>query len=119
MVFHVEVNFSGFPFLAGFSQQDGDQAQEGCFVGKEAGHARAPAQFLIDAFQGGGGSHPALTSGGQGEDRQALRQVFLQPRRQLWRRRHISRDDFLEALLGRRTVGGDENTADGFGDTAR
>ena len=68
MVFHVEVNFSGFPFLAGFGQQGGDQTQEGGFVRKETGHASAPAQFLVDAFQCVGGAHPTLVGGRQHED---------------------------------------------------
>ena len=60
---HVEVNFSGFPFLASFRQQGGDQAQEGGFIWKETGDATAPAQLLVDAFDGVGVTHPALMGG--------------------------------------------------------
>ena len=39
MVFHVEVDFSGFPVVAGLGQEGGDQAEEGFFIGEDAGHA--------------------------------------------------------------------------------
>jgi hypothetical protein len=40
LVFHVEVNFSGFPFVASFAQERGDQTQEGFFVGKDPGDVK-------------------------------------------------------------------------------
>jgi hypothetical protein len=33
-VLHVEVDFSGFPFFAGFTEECGNQTEEGGFVGK-------------------------------------------------------------------------------------
>jgi len=51
LVFHVEVDFSGFPFFAGLGQQGRDQTQEGRFIGKEAGDAGAAFDFLINALQ--------------------------------------------------------------------
>jgi len=50
--FHVEVDFSGFPFLAGLGQQGCDQPQEGGFIGKETGDAGAAFDFLIDRLLG-------------------------------------------------------------------
>ena len=62
MVFHVEVNFSSFPFGAGFGQEGRDQAQEGSFVGKETGDAGAAFDFLVHAFDGVGGAQALLMS---------------------------------------------------------
>ena len=56
MVFHVEVNFAGFPFVAGFAEEGGDEAQEGGFIGEEAGDAGAAFEFLVDAFERVGGA---------------------------------------------------------------
>lgn len=78
MVFHVEVNFPGFPIVAGFAQEGGDQAEKGLFVGEDAGHAGATFELLVDAFQRIGGAQPFLVGTGQREDREALWQVFLQ-----------------------------------------
>ena len=50
MVFHVEVNSDGLPFIADFVEQGGDQAQEGGFIGEEAGDAGAALEFPVDAF---------------------------------------------------------------------
>src|ERR1035441_9905270 len=47
MVFHVEVNFGGLPFIAEFVEQGGDQAQEGGFIGEEAGDAGAAFEFWL------------------------------------------------------------------------
>ena len=66
LVFHVEVDFPGFPFVAGFGQKGGDQAQEGGFIGEDAGHAGAAFEFLVDAFQRIGGAQPILVGGGKG-----------------------------------------------------
>jgi hypothetical protein len=85
LVFHVEVDFSGFPIVAGFCQEGGDQAQEGRFIGEDAGDARAAFEFLVDALQRVGGAHSFLVGGGQREDRESLRQIFLQPGRQFGR----------------------------------
>ncbi len=95
MVFQVEVKFSGFPLVAGFAQERGDQAQEGGFVGEDAGHTGAAFEFLVDAFQGVGGAHPFLVGGGQREHREALGQVFLQPAGELGRALGVVGDDFF------------------------
>ena len=73
MVCHVEVDFSGFPIVAGFAEERRDQAQEGGFIGEDAGDAGAAFEFLVDAFQRIGGAHPLLVGGGQQEHREALR----------------------------------------------
>lgn len=113
MAFHVEVDFSGFPFFAGFDQQGGDEAQEGGFIGKEAGDAGAAFEFLIDPFQGVGSAQPFLVCRWQGEDRQALRQIFFHPGRQLGRALGVVGDEFFEALLGGGASWAVENAADG------
>ena len=61
MVIHVEVNFGGLPFIVDFAEQRGDQAQEGGFVGEEAGDTGAAFKFLVDPFQ-------AVASGRGGPD---------------------------------------------------
>ncbi len=48
--FHVEVDFSGFPIVAGFAEERRDQAEAGFFIGKDAGDAGAAFEFLVDAF---------------------------------------------------------------------
>ncbi len=49
--FHIEVDFSGFPFFAGFAEECGDQAEEGGFVGENAYDAGAAFEFLVDALE--------------------------------------------------------------------
>ena len=65
MDFHVEVNFVGLPFIAGFVEQGGDQAQEGGFIGEEAGDAGAAFEFLVDPFQGVAGAQPGWWASGK------------------------------------------------------
>ena len=113
MVFHVEVDFSGFPFFTGFGQQGRDEAQEGSFVGKEAGDAGAALDFLIHPFEGVGGAHSFLMRVRQGEDGEAQGQVFFHPRGQFGRALGIVGDDFLEPQLGGGAGGTVEDAADG------
>jgi len=112
---HVEVDFSGFPFFAGFDQKGRDQTQEGGFVGKEAGDAGAALEFLIHPFQCVGGAHFLLVRGGQAEDREALREVFLQPGGEFGSTVGVVGDDFLEAGFGGRAAGAVKDAADGTG----
>ena len=116
MVFHVEVDFSGFPFFAGFGQQGGDQTQEGRFVGKEARHTSAAFDFLIHALQRIGGAQPFLVRHRQGEDGEAQRQVFLQPGGEFGRALGVVRDDLLEPQFGGGAAGTVKDIADGTGD---
>ena len=63
MAFHVEVNFSGFPFAAGFGQEGRAEPQEGGFIGEDAGDAGAAFEFLIYPFQRIGGAQAAMVVG--------------------------------------------------------
>ena len=112
MVFHVEVNFAGFPIFAGLGQQGGDQAQEGRFIGKETGDAGAAFEFLVDAFQRIGRAQTFLVGGRQRQNREALWEVFFQPRGEFGRVFGVVGDDFLEPLVGGRTTGAFKDTAD-------
>jgi len=78
MVFHVEVNFGGLPFIAEFVEHGGDQAQEGGFIGEEAGDAGAAFEFLVDPLQGVAGAQSGLVGERQGEDGEALGQIDFQ-----------------------------------------
>ena len=99
MVFHVEVNFGGLPFVAEFVEQGGDQAQEGGFIGKETGDAGAAFEFLVDPFQGVAGAQPELVGQWQGEDAEALGQVGFQPGGECGSAGGIEGDDFLETAF--------------------
>ena len=116
MVFHVEVNFSGFPFVAGFGEDGADEAQERRFVGKEAGDARAAFEFFIDAFERVAGAQAALVVAGEGERGKALREVFLHPGGEFGGGGGVGGDDFFEAGLGGEAIGAIEHGADGVGD---
>ena len=116
MVFHGEVNFGGLPFVAEFVEQGGDQAQEGGFVGEEAGDAGTAFEFLVDPFQSVAGPQPGLVGERQGEDGEALRQIGFQPSGEFGSDLGIEADDFLEALFGGRPIGAVKDATDGFGD---
>ena len=47
MVFHVEVDFSSFPIVAGLGQESGDQAQEGFFIGDDRTNLSGPLRVLV------------------------------------------------------------------------
>ena len=112
MGFHVEVDCSGFPIVAGFGQEGGDQAEEGFFVGENAGDAGAAFEFLVDPFQRVAGAHFLLVGAGQGENREALREVFFQPRGEFGGAGGVVGDDFLEALFGGGATGAFKDAAD-------
>ena len=57
-----------------------------------------------------------MMRGGEGEDGEALRQVFFQPSGQFGGAFGVEGDDFLEPLLGRRASGAVEDTAEVPGD---
>jgi len=114
--FHVEVNFSRFPIVAGFRQEGGDQTEEGRFIREDTGDAGAALEFLIDAFQGVGGAQSFLVGEGQGKDRQTLRQIFFHPSRKFGGAVGVVGDDFLEAGFGSEATGAIKHAADGTGD---
>ena len=116
MVFHVEVDFSSFPVVAGLGQEGGDQAEQGFFIGEDAGHAGAAFEFLVDPFQRIGRAHPLLVGGGQREDREALRQILLHPGREFGSGFGVVGDDLLEPLFGGGATGAFEDAAEGAGD---
>ena len=116
MVFQVEVNFSGFPFVAGFGEDGRDEAQEGSFVWKEAGDAGAAFEFFIDAFERVAGAQAALVLAREGESGKALREVFLHPGGEFWGGGGVGGDDFFEAGLGGEPIRAIEHGADGVGD---
>jgi hypothetical protein len=64
---HVEVDFLGFAFFAGFTEESGDQTEKGGFVGENASDAGAAFEFLVDAFERIGGSQASLMCGWQSE----------------------------------------------------
>ena len=116
MVFHVEVDFSGFPFVAGLGQEGGDEAEEGGFVGEDPGDARAAFEFLVDAFQRVGGAHAFLVGNGEREHGEPLRQIFLQPSCEFGRAFGVLGHDFLEPLFGGRAAEALEDATDRAGD---
>jgi hypothetical protein len=116
LVFHVEVNFSSFPFVAGFGEDGTDEAQEGGFVGKEAGDAGAAFEFFIDAFERVAGAPAALVIAGEGERGKALGEVFLHPGGEFGGGGGVGGDDFFEAGLGGEPIRAIEHGADGVGD---
>jgi hypothetical protein len=56
LVLHGEVSFSGFPFVADFAQESGNQAFQGFFIGEECGHTGAAFDLLVEPFQAVGGA---------------------------------------------------------------
>lgn len=116
MVVHVEVDFSGFPIVAGFGQEGGDQAKERFFIREDAGDAGAAFEFLVNAFQRVGGAHALLVGGGQREHREPLRQIFLQPGGEFGRAFGVVRHDLLEPLFRRGDTRACEDAADRAGD---
>ena len=116
MVVQVEVNFSGFPLVAGFGEDGRDEAQEGGFVWEEAGDAGAAFEFFVDAFEWVAGAQAALVVAGEGESGEALREVFLHPGGELWGGGGVGGDDFFEAGLSGEEIGAIEHGANGVGD---
>ena len=116
MVFHVEVNFSGFPFVAGFGEDGTDEAQERRFIGKEAGDAGAAFEFFIDAFERVAGAQTALVFAGEGEGGKALGEVFFHPGGEFGSGGGVGGDDFFEAGLGGEAIRAIEDGADGVGE---
>ena len=116
MVFHGEVNFGGLPFIAELVEHGGDQAQEGGFVGEEAGDAGPALEFLVDPFQGVAGAQSELVGEWQSEDGEALGQVGFHPGGEFRSAGGIEGDDFLEAAFRGRPIRAVEHAADGFGD---
>ena len=116
MAFHVEVDFSRFPIVAGFGQQGRDQPQARGFIGEDAGDAGAPFEFLIHPFQPIGGAKAFLVGEGQRKDGQTLGQIFLHPSGKFRGTFGVMRHDFLEANFGSGAAGAVKNAADGVGD---
>ena len=116
MGFHAEVNFAGFPLLADLCQQGGDEAQDGRFVGKQSGDMRAAFDFLIHTFHRIGGAKFFLVLDRQGEDGEAVGQIFLHPGGEFRGAFGVKEDDFLESNFGGRATGTVKDAADGAGD---
>ena len=81
---HVEVSFRGFPIVRSFSEESGDEAEEGCIVRKDGGDASAAFDFLIDAFERVAGAKAALVCGREGEDGEALWDGGFHPCGEFW-----------------------------------
>ena len=116
MAIHVEVNFSGLPFVAGLGEEGTDQAQERGFVGEDPDNAGAALKFHVHSFQGVGGAQSALVRHREGKASEALGQVFFHPSRELGCRLGVGGDDFFEPGLGAEAVGTVEDRANGLGD---
>jgi hypothetical protein len=116
LAFHAEVDFSGFPFIAGFAQERGDQTEEGRFIGEDAGNAGAAFEFHVDAFQRIGSAHSFLMRGRQCKHGEALREVFFHPAGEFGGAFGVVRDDLLEPLCRRVRGGAFKDRADGAGD---
>ena len=114
--FHVEVNFSRFPFITGLGQDGADEAQQGGFIGKEAGDAGAAFEFFVHPFERIGGAQTALMLAGKGEGRKPLREIFLHPGGEFGGGGGLFGDDHFEPCLGGEAVGTIEHGADGLGD---
>ncbi len=114
--FHGEVNFSGFPIVADFGEQGGDEAEEGGFLGKEAGDAGATFEFLIHALQRIGRAEFFLVGQRQGERGEALGEIFFQPRGEFRRTGGVAGDKDFELRGGTGTIGGVEEVTDRLAD---
>ena len=111
---HVEVNFAGAPLVTLLAEQGGDKAQQGGFVGKERGNARAPFEFLVHPFDGVAGAHPPLVGRGQRIDGEALRDVELHPGGEFGGVFGMEDDALFEPRLRRCEVSRGEDGADAF-----
>ena len=116
MIFHVEVDFSSFPFITCLGEDGADEAQEGSLVGKEAGDACAAFEFFVDAFERVAGAQAALVAPGEGEGGKALGEVFLHPGGEFGGGGGVGGNDFFEAGLGGELIRAIEDGADGVGD---
>ena len=114
--FHGEVDFSGEPFFADLAEQCGDEAEERGLVGEEGGDAGPALEFLIDAFKSIAGSQAALMGEREGEDGEALWDVFLQPSGEPWRGLGVRDDELVEAGLGGGEIRAVEDGTDVGGD---
>jgi len=73
LVFHIEVNFSGFPFVAELGEDGADQAQERGFIWEATGHAGAPLEFLVHPFEWVTGAQTAVVVAWEDKGGEALR----------------------------------------------
>jgi hypothetical protein len=115
LAFHVEVDFSRFPFVTGFTQEGSDQPQEGRFVGEDACHAGAAFEFHVDAFEGIGGTQTALMGRRQQEHAEALGEVVLHPAGKFGGAFGVVGDDLLEPSFGCVARGAFKDAADAAG----
>jgi len=97
---HVEVDFSGEPLFANFAEEGGDEAEQGGFVWKEGGDAGSAFEFLIDALDGVACAHATLVGSGEGEDGEALGDIFLHPGGKFRGRLGVGLHQGFEAGLG-------------------
>lgn len=110
--FHVEVDFCGEPLFVNFAEEGGDEAEEGCLIGKEGGDAGSAFEFEIDSFEGVAGAQAALVGGRESEDGEALRDIFFHPCSELWSGFGIGGDEVFETILSGLKVRAIEDGAD-------
>jgi len=110
--FHVEVDFSSEPVLVNFAEECGDEAEEGCLIGKEGGDAGSAFEFEIDAFESVAGAQASLMGGRESEDGEALWDIFFHPSSEFWGGFGIGCDEVFETLLSRLKVRAVEDGAD-------
>ena len=97
---HVEVDFSGEPLFADFTEESGDETEQGGFVWTEGGDAGSASEFLIDAFDGVACAHAALVGSWEGEGREAFGDVCFHPGGKFWGRLGVGLHQGFEAGLG-------------------
>ena len=77
---HVEVEVSsGFPVVGDVAEESGDQAQERGGIGKDANHASAAFELLVDAFGEIGGAEADAMWWREREDGEAFWDVVFEP----------------------------------------
>jgi hypothetical protein len=109
---HVEVDFACGPLIVDFSEECRDEAEEGSFVGEKGSDAGAALEFKIDAFDGIAGAESALVGGREGEDGEALGDIFLHPSGESGCGLGVGEDEVFEAFLSGGQIWGVEDGAD-------
>jgi hypothetical protein len=74
-----QVQTADLPLIVKLHQDGAGQAQAGSFVREDAHNGGAAVNFAIETLQIVGGAQLALVAGREGEKRQALRHIFLDP----------------------------------------
>jgi len=79
---HVEIDFSGFPIFADFTEDGTDEPQEGAFVGEEGGDTGPAFEFLVESFEHVAGPEAFAMGGRQTEDGEGFGEVGFDPLRE-------------------------------------